>query len=268
MDRQAAQAGRFYPASATALQEMVAGFLRTAVPEPLNALGVVAPHAGYVYSGAVAGEVFASVAVSETVILIGPNHTGRGKRLAILSSGHWQLPGLTLEVDSELAAAITSRFPALEEDHRAHQYEHALEVELPFLAARRPNIRFVPLTLSRMSCDECLAFGDALAEVIASQPRGVLVVASSDMNHFESAEIGRRKDFLAIDAICERDPRKLYSVVGDNAISMCGVIPTTIMLHAGNQLGASDAQLLRYSHSGEVNGDNGSVVGYAGIVIT
>ena len=267
--RHPAVAGRFYPRNPEELRDEARDYLSptTAEQTQIRALGCVAPHAGYIYSGHVAGAVFARIAIPRRCIVLCPNHTGMGHPLAIMSEGVWQTPLGEVPIDSELASALKQHFPALTEDSAAHRAEHAIEVELPFLQLRQAEIRFVPLALGTAQFEVLETLGKALAEVIAAQTEAVLIVASSDMNHYESDAITRVKDHRAIERILSLDPRGLFDVVMQQDISMCGFGPTVTMLTAARQLGAKSAELVKYATSGDVSGDRAMVVGYAGIVV-
>jgi MEMO1 family protein len=265
MLRQPAVAGRFYTAAPEALAAQVDGFLDVGTAKR-RALGVVAPHAGYVYSGAVAGAVYGGVDLPARVILLGPNHTGLGRAAAALwPGGAWRTPLGDAAIDAGLTVALAAA-PAVEGDLAAHAREHALEVQVPFLQRARPDATFAALVLSHLSWPACEALGRAIAD--AARDAAALVVASSDMSHYVSAEEARALDRHAIDRILALDPEGLYRVVHDEGISMCGIIPATVMLVAARERGATDATLVRYAHSGEVSGDDRHVVGYAGIVIS
>jgi MEMO1 family protein len=271
--RSPAVAGRFYPASAPELTKQVADFLHAVEGRaPRRACAVMAPHAGYVYSGGVAGRVFAAVEVPRRVVLLGPNHTGRGPRISVMASGAWQLPGARVSIDEELAAAILAASPLAQADHEAHQYEHSLEVEVPFLVARQPALRIVPVVLSALSADEAVGFGEALYRAV-SQVRAahagedVLVVASSDMSHYLPDETARRVDQTALAPLLAFDPEGLYRTVIDHDISMCGFIPATAMLAYARQAGAGRPELVAYATSADAFGDKSRVVGYAGVVL-
>lgn len=268
--RHPAVAGRFYPDDPDDLRAEASGYLSQASSTkqaPLRALGCIAPHAGYMYSGHVAGAVFARVAVPKRCIVLCPNHTGVGRPLAIMSEGAWQTPLGDVPIDIELAGALKMRFPALQEDSAAHRAEHAAEVELPFLLLRQPALKFVPIALGTGQFEILEQLGKALADVIAGQSEPVLIVASSDMNHYESDVVTRVKDHRAIERILTLDPRGLFEVVTQQDISMCGFGPAVAMLTAARQLGAKSAELVKYATSGDVSGDRNMVVGYAGIVV-
>jgi MEMO1 family protein len=265
--RHPAVAGRFYPRDAEDLRAEVRGYLSRAERTVTRAIGCIAPHAGYMYSGHVAGAVFARIEVPERCVVLCPNHTGMGRALAIMSEGAWETPLGEVPIDADLSAELKQRFPALQEDSAAHRAEHAAEVELPFLQVLQPKLRFVPIALGTSQFEALEHLGKALAEVIAAQKDPILMVASSDMNHYESDAITRVKDHRAIERILTLDPHGLYDVVTQQDISMCGFGPAVAMLTAARQLGARSAELVTYATSGDISGDRDMVVGYAGIVV-
>lgn len=268
--RSPAVAGRFYPDSDRELSEQVASFLgQEAGSRPRRACAVMAPHAGYVYSGGVAGKVFAAIEVPRRVVLLGPNHTGRGPRISVMDSGAWRIPGADVPVDEELAAAILAAFPAAQPDREAHRFEHALEVELPFLVARQPDLRIVPVVLGVLSASDAVGFGKALHRAVraVSQAGDVLVVASSDMSHYLPDDTARQVDRTALAPLLAFDPEGLYRTVVEHDISMCGFIPATAMLAYAREAGASPPELVAYATSAEAFGDRSRVVGYAGVVL-
>jgi MEMO1 family protein len=264
--RQPAVAGRFYPGDrATLVQDLESYLSPAAASRP--AIGCIAPHAGYMFSGPVAGAVFANIQVPQRCIVLCPNHTGRGRPLAIMSSGAWQTPLGSVPIDSDLASILKDQFPLVSEDHEAHRSEHAIEVQLPFLQKRQPHFAFVPVALGTGNFETLEKLGEALGEVLKAQPEPVLIVASSDMNHYESDRITRVKDHKAIDRILALDARGLYDTVIKEDVSMCGFGPAVAMLTAAKILGANSAELIKYATSGDVSGDRDMVVGYAGIVV-
>ena len=265
--RHPAVAGRFYPGDPDDLRAEARSFLAQSETEPIRAIGCMAPHAGYVYSGHVAGAVFARVEIPEQCIVLCPNHTGMGVPVAILSEGAWETPLADVPIDSQLANALKCEFPALEEDSAAHRAEHAAEVELPFLQLRQPNLRFVPIALGTRRFEVLEELGEVLADVIAAQKIPTLIIASSDMNHYESDAVTRVKDHRAIERILSLDPRGLYDVVTQQNVTMCGFGPAVAMLTAARKLGAKSAELVKYATSGDISGDRDLVVGYAGVVV-
>jgi MEMO1 family protein len=269
--RRPAVAGRFYPGDPENLRAEAQAYLSQSKSNnqtAVQAIGCITPHAGYVYSGHVAGAVFARLEIPERCVVLCPNHTGMGRALAILSEGAWETPLGEVPVDEGLAGALKRQFPALHEDAAAHRAEHAIEVELPFLQLRQPKLQIVPIALGTGQFEVLEALGVALAEVVAAQAAPVLIVASSDMNHYESDAVTRVKDHRAIERILTLDPRGLFDVVTQQNISMCGFGPAVVMLTAARQLGATSAELVKYATSGDISGDRNAVVGYAGVVVT
>ena len=275
--RTPAVAGRFYPGRAEELLREVREFTSTGkIPVEtgrIAAIGCVAPHAGYIYSGGVAGAVYSRVKIPERCVILCPNHTGKGRPLAIMANTTWQTPLGEVAADADMGARLLRRFPALQEDSAAHRAEHAIEVQLPFLQALRPELKIVPIAVGTSDFDVLRGLGEALADVIADryeeedQHERVLIIASSDMNHYESDAITRVKDHKAIERVLAMDARGLWEVVMNEDISMCGFGPTVVMLTAAKLLGATSATLVKYSTSGDVSGDYEAVVGYAGMIV-
>ncbi len=265
--REPAVAGRFYPGSPAKLTADIREYTKASGTEKLAAIGCVVPHAGYMYSGHVAGAVYERLDLPKRFVILCPNHTGEGEPLAIMSSGSWRTPLGDVPIDEELAGNLKSQFPLLHEDDAAHRSEHALEVQLPFLQVLDREFRFVPITVGTGHFEALSALGVAIANAIRAVNEQVLVVASSDMNHYESDEATRVKDRRAINPILELDPRGLYNAIREHDISMCGYGPTIAMLTAARKLGATGAELIRYATSGDVSGDRDMVVGYAGIAV-
>ena len=270
MIRPPAVAGQFYSASPERLDAEVAGYTQAgAVPHA--AVGVVTPHAGLMYSGHVAGAVYARVLLPETVILIGPNHTGFGPPVSVYPDGSWLIPGGEVAVDCVLARDILARYPRAEADVSAHRSEHCLEVQLPFLRRARPDVRIVPIVLGATNEEVCRELGHCLAAAITAREgpaARALLIASTDMNHYEPDGITREKDRFAIEAIERLDPAGLLAAVRMHRITMCGFAATATVLYAAHILGATGASLVRYATSGDVSGHFDQVVGYAGLTIT
>jgi MEMO1 family protein len=266
MEREPAVAGRFYPGEPDRLRATVARHL-AATPlgtAPVPAIAVIAPHAGYVYSGDVAGATFASVEIPRRAIVLCPNHTGLGALASLWADGRWRTPLGCVDVDAQLAADLAT-CSLVTGDRAAHRLEHALEVELPFLQIQRPDVTIAPLCLGPLELDQCEELGAAVARAAST---GALVVASSDMSHYLPADEAERQDRRALDAVLALDPVRLYETVRSEGITMCGVVPVTVMLFAARRLGATAARLVRYANSGDATGDRTSVVGYAGVVVT
>ncbi len=265
MDRQPAVAGQFYPGQEQQLRDMVAGFM----PQTQNrrALGIVSPHAGYLYSGAIAGETFAQIHIPDRVLILGPNHHGVGSGAAVDAAGAWVTPLGRTPIDGELAQTLVENCSLLSADESAHRFEHSLEVQLPFVQYLNPRARIVPICFSRFPLASLIQLGEELGDTLKKHADDILVVASSDMTHYESGEQAREKDTAAIERILDLDPEGLFQVVAQRHITMCGMIPTVVMLAACRRLGAKQASLVRYGNSGEVTGDQREVVGYAGLLV-
>jgi AmmeMemoRadiSam system protein B len=268
MIRPPAVAGRFYPDDPSRLRSDVDSFLSCSSDEKkIRAIACIVPHAGYIYSGSVAGEVYRRLEIPGRIILVGPRHYPHGASLAIYSDGAWQTPLGMAPVDHLLAEKIVRAFPEMREDAVAHSAEHSLEVQLPFLQQLVPTFAFVPIVIGPAQWSTLDRLGRALAAVIAVESEPALLIASSDMNHYESDAVTRVKDRKAIDQILALDPRKLFETVREEQISMCGYGATVAVMVAAKELGATGAELIRYATSGEVNGDMREVVGYAGMMI-
>ncbi|MFH1652704.1 MAG: AmmeMemoRadiSam system protein B [Pseudomonadota bacterium] len=264
--RMPAVAGSFYPANRTELKDMVEGFIPKNV-ERQRAFGVISPHAGYVYSGAVAGKTFAQVEIPKQCIVLAPNHTGYGSKAAIMTDGAWMTPIGDVPVDSTIANKLLSKCSIIKNDSTAHIAEHSLEVQLPFMLTLQPELTIVPICLSHLRVSECKEIGEAIADLIRSEEKDILVVASSDMNHYESQKRTEKKDNLAIEQVLKMDPEGLINTCSENGITMCGVIPTAVMLFAARKLGKKNAKLIAHQTSGDISGDYDAVVGYAGIIV-
>lgn len=266
MIRPAAVAGRFYPSDPRSLEKQIAE-LTSAVTPKIPALGCIVPHAGYIYSGHVAGAVYGSMQLPSRFILLGPRHYPQGARFATLSEGGWQTPLGLAHIDSALAAELKNEFPLLREDAVAHVPEHSLEVQLPFLQRLVTNFTFVPVLTATDRFGALEELGHAVASVVKAQKDRVMILASSDMNHHESDAVTRVKDRKAIDAILALDARRLYETVRREEISMCGYGPAAAMITAARDLGAKKASLVRYATSADATGNVEDVVGYAGITV-
>jgi len=258
-------AGRFYPDRPETLLREIHQYTPAAQTRT-SAIGCIAPHAGYIYSGHVAGAVYSQLEIPEHCIILCPNHTGRGVPLSIMSSTTWQTPLGEVAPSTEISSRLLSQFSALQEDSEAHRGEHAIEVQLPFLQVRQKNLHIVPIAVGTSDFRALRELGEAIATAVGDR-EDVLIVASSDMNHYESEAITRVKDLKAIDRILALDARGLWEVVMREDISMCGFGPTVAMLTAAKILGATKATLVLYATSGDISGDRDAVVGYAGMVV-
>jgi len=266
--RLAQVAGQFYPGQAKAIQEQISGFIEGR-EEKTNALACMLPHAGYQYSGRVAAQTVARINIKDKVILLGPNHTGNGAIYSLMAEGVWQTPLGQVKIDAQLARSILAGSKYLENDSLAHSQEHSLEVELPILQYFKGDFEIVPIAFMSDDLPTLKKIGQELAAVIQSSglKDRILLVASSDMTHYEPQDAAVAKDKLAIDAILGLDPDKLMREIKKSAISMCGYAPVIAMLSAVNALGARRAQLVKYQTSADSTGDQSAVVGYAGIII-
>lgn len=266
MDRNPAVAGQFYPASSSLLKKELKALMVTE-GEKEDAIGVVSPHAGYEYSGIVAGSVLSSIVPKGIYVLLGPDHTGMGKPFSIMARGVWKMPMGDVEIDSELANEILKSTDYVEEDDSAHSYEHSIEVEIPFLQYLKKNFKIVPIIISRSTLGVYRAIGRAIGKAVERVGKGAVIIASTDLTHYEPQESAVHKDKKAIEAILELDEEALVHRVEEMDISMCGVAPTAVMLTSAKYLGATSAKMVKYQTSGDTSGDYTSVVGYAGILI-
>ena len=265
-DREPAVAGTFYPAAPAAAAAEVARLV-VSDAAPARAVAVVSPHAGWRYSGALAGKLFAGVEVPERVLVIAPNHTGNGSRASVWPDGAWRLPGVEVPTDTGFVAALLAASPLLRADREAHEEEHAIEVLLPLLAARQPALRIAAVVLGGLSFRECETLGQAVAGAVATAADPTLIVASSDMSHYLADDEARDVDRLALAPLAAADPRGLYDTVRAHGISMCGYIPATVALIAARALGATRASVVGYATSADAGGDPDRVVGYAAVRI-
>ena len=269
--RSPAVAGRFYPHKPDVLLRELDQYLQPASPDEQvidSAIGCVVPHAGYMYSGHVAAAVYRLLPQRKHYVVIGPNHWGRGSPLAVMSDGVWGTPLGQVPLDRELANEIRKGCPLLAEDAGAHASEHSLEVQIPFLQRSVGQFSFVPIAIALADYTTLEKLGHAIASAAKRSAEPVLIVASSDMNHYEPDGITREKDDKAIAEILRLDPSGLLEVIRDEDISMCGFAPTVAMLVAAKELGASQARLIRHATSADAGGDRDSVVGYAGIIVS
>jgi AmmeMemoRadiSam system protein B len=266
MIRPPAVSGRFYPSDPQELARQVEHYAFSEASK-ISARGCIVPHAGYMYSGHVAGAVYGSLAIPSRCILLGPRHFPRGERMAILTAGSWETPLGNAAIDSELALELARACPRLREDAVAHEREHSLETQLPFLQQLVKDLRFVPVVLAADRYPIIEELGHAVSKVVAAHDEPVLVIASTDMNHYESDKVTRQKDQRAIARILALDARGLFDTVREDGNTMCGYAATVAMLIAMRDLGASEARLVRYATSGDVTGDRNEVVGYAGVIV-
>jgi AmmeMemoRadiSam system protein B/AmmeMemoRadiSam system protein A len=266
MIRNPVVAGQFYPASASQLRAMIETLVDEKA-EKEEVIGLLMPHAGYPYSGPVAGATVSRVKFKDTFIIMGPSHTGMGKPLSIMTEGTWKTPLGEVEVDSQLARQILAVSRNLQEDRLAHQHEHAVEVQIPFLQYFKPDIRIVPIVLAYAGATAYKEVGREIARAIKELNREAVIIASGDMTHYESQESAERKDYQAIEAMLNLDEDELTRRFEGLNISMCAHGPAVSLISAAKELGATEAELVRYQTSGDTTGDYSAVVGYAGIII-
>jgi len=266
--RKPAVGGYFYPGKKDALLKMIQGMVNPKC-EKEKAICVISPHAGFEYSGPVAGAVFSSVELPDIFLILGPSHKPIRSEIAIMKQGVWETPLGDAQVDSSLAELIMSHSPLITEDNSAHLNEHSLEVQLPFIQYFKKDVAVVPICISyHIGLEELEELGKSLAKGIKDFGKDVLIVASTDMSHYVEQSVAKEKDFLAIDKILELDAKGLHEVVERQNISMCGYQPVTSAIVAAKELGAREASLIKYQTSGDRTGNYFEVVGYAGIRIT
>ena len=269
--RQPAVAGQFYPATEEELRQQLESFpdKREESLVKKTAFGCMLPHAGYMYSGAVAKSVVSQIEIPGTLIILGPNHTGRGGLFSIMNEGSWMTPLGSVSIDSKLAKKLKEKSPLLKTDFAAHESEHSIEVELPLLQYYKKDFSFVPIVIASTDFKNYQRLGLSIAAALKElhADKDTLLIASSDMTHYEDAATAKVKDTKAIQAIVELDEVKLWEKVRELDITMCGYAPAIVMIVAAKALGATKAELVKYQTSGDVTGDNSSVVGYAGIIV-
>lgn len=265
MFRRTAVAGQFYPADKDTLKKVLKKMVRVA-PDRQKVLGLLAPHAGYIYSGDCAGQGYGRVQPAETVIILGVNHRGQGAPLALDNNDAWETPLGNVEVNAGLRARLLANSDLFALDSRANAAEHSLEVQVPFIQHINPGSRILPIAVAAYRLPDLLAAGHEIARLF-EEDGNIMMVASSDMSHYIPADAARELDFKAIERVLQLDARGLHRTVQEYRISMCGVAPAVIMLAAAKEAGASRAELVCYSHSGEVSGDDSEVVGYASLIV-
>jgi len=266
MVRYPAVAGQFYPGSSKELKLYLESFCRKNIPK-INAKAVIVPHAGYIYSGKVAGETYSRVAIPATNVVMGPNHTGLGKPVSVYPDGMWITPIGEVPINERLTSQLVKNYP-FEADTTAHIYEHSLEVQVPFLqhcSNYRKDLSIVPIVYQYISYRDCVAAGEIIADALKEED--ALIVISTDFSHYVSQSKAKEYDSFAIDAILNLSPEELYKRVLDYNISMCGYGPVIAMLKALKTLGAKKANLLAYATSGDITGDYSAVVGYASAIV-
>ena len=266
MQRQPAVADRFYTGSAQQLRAELARLIRPSETRK-KVVGIISPHAGYMYSGPIAGKVYAAIELPPTVLILGPNHHGVGAAAGLYPDGEWLTPLGTVAINARLNALIRKHAPFVQVDSASHQFEHSLEVQVPFIQYLRPEVTMSAICVGFGDYPTADALGRGIAAAIREFGGEVLIVASSDMTHYETSESARGKDEQALDRVGAFDPEGLVRICRSEHITMCGVVPAAIMLVAARDLGATQVERVAYATSGDVTGDNRQVVGYAGVMV-
>lgn len=270
--RQPAVAGQFYPLTADGLRKQIELFSEKSKSVNLKkeAVGCLLPHAGYIYSGAVAYAAVSRLEIKDNLVILGPNHTGMGEPFSVMDEGSWQTPFGGITINNVLAKRLLEGCRLLKSDSRAHQFEHSIEVELPFLQYFKQDFSLVPIVIASQDVNDCRQLGKEIASAVREMrlEKDTIVIASSDMTHYEEAKTARKKDGLAIEAMLDLDEFKLWSRIQELDITMCGYAPAIAMLSYCKALGAKNAELAAYQNSGDATGDYSSVVGYAGIIVS
>ncbi len=271
------QAGAFYEGNAESLKRQIEEcFLsdlgprkipKVAIDGSRKVVGLVCPHAGYMFSGPVASQAYYELAVDgkpDVVFLFGPNHTGMGSGLAVMNEGFWRTPLGDVEIDDEAANRLVKEAKIIDVDDSAHRYEHSIEVQLPFLQYLYGNdLKIVPVCFLMQDLSSAKEVGEAIAKIAADM--NAVVIASSDMTHYETQQSAERKDRKALEAVEVLDPDRFYSTVETNRVTACGYGPIAALMVAAKRLGVKEAKLLCYKTSADVTGDYSSVVGYAAV---
>ncbi|MFH1282318.1 MAG: AmmeMemoRadiSam system protein B [bacterium] len=263
MIRHSIYSGTWYPRS----QEDIKDYIDPKA-KPLNAIAALCPHAGWLYSGKTAGKVYSRLPVADVYVIIGPNHSGHGAPLSIYKQGVWKMPMGDVNINEETAKLIINNSEFLQEDYNAHSREHSIEVQIPFIQYFNNKAEIVPISMMSDEDEICSDIGRSISSAIKKLPnKKFLIIASSDMSHYENRKIAKDNDSYAIDQILSLNPESLLEVVSNRGISMCGAGPVASMIYAAKDLGALEAQMIHYSTSGDITGDDESVVSYAGIIL-
>jgi AmmeMemoRadiSam system protein B len=262
--RAPAVAGRFYPGRPDEVRRDLDRLFGGLADGQAPALAVMCPHAGWIYSGRLAAETLCRIRIPARVVILCPNHTGRGARISVMAEGTWRLPSGDVAIDGALASAILREARGARADVDAHAGEHAIEVLVPLVQRRRPDVTIVPIVVGHLAAADCIALGHALARAIGDDD--VLVIASSDMNHFEDEAETQRRDAIALAALVTGDPTHLLDVVDEQDISMCGARPAAVALSYAAARGGPPPTVIGHTTSAAASGDTDRVVGYAGAV--
>ncbi len=258
--------GKFYPNDKTQLEKKISENF-TKVLDKFDSKGIMVPHAGYIYSGNVAAAVFSCIKPADIYVIMGPNHTGYGENVSISNEKSWATPLGEIAIDDEFRTVLLESSDIFIGNDDAHRFEHSIEVQLPFLQFINSNFSFVPIVFGRVDFETCKEIAKIILDAINKLNKKVVIVASSDMTHYEPHDKAKRKDYQVIEKILDLDSEKVWDTVKSERISMCGLIPVVIMIDICKSLGAENAELIKYETSGDVTGDKSSVVGYGGVVI-
>jgi MEMO1 family protein len=271
MIRRPAVAGQFYSGSVRELKEEIDSCVEPGLPK-VDAAGVVCPHAGLMYSGKVAGAVYSRIRMPDTFVMLGPNHHGLGPEFSIMTEGVWRMPFGEVMVDSLVAREIFKHSGHLEEDSFAHEREHSLEVQVPFMQYFAKDFQIVPISLRHYDADEsflkvCEEIGEGIAKGLARVKSKVTIVASTDFTHYQPQKVAEENDRAALDAIVALDAKRLFEEVRERDISMCGYAAVAAAVTACRRMGSKKAEVVKYMTSGDTTGDYSGVVGYGGVII-
>jgi MEMO1 family protein len=235
---------------------------------PRKVVGLICPHAGYMYSGPVAAKAYYELALDgkpDTVVVLGPNHTGYGSGLAIMNEGFWRTPLGDVEIDVETANRIVEETEIIDVDDTAHRFEHSIEVQLPFLQyIYGKDFKFVPISFLMQDLQSAVESGNALARILTD--RNAVVIASSDFTHYEPQASVNKKDSAALKAIENLDTKQLYSIIEKQNVSACGFGPIAALMTSSKSLGVENAVVLSHQTSGDIIDEFSSVVGYAAVI--
>lgn len=260
MMRTCAVAGMFYPRDPSHLEQLLEKFFSGTRSECAS-LGIVSPHAGYIYSGQVAAHAFASIApgFSGTFVVIGPSHRGY---INCVSTIPWETPLGVVDTDSEFVEALD-----IETDEFSHRDEHSLEVQVPFIKYRFPRARIAPVMMGQQDYASAMRLSEKICEAIKRTKRDVRIIASSDFSHYVPEQKAKSDDLYAIEPLLNLDTKEFYRRIEERRATACGYGPVAAMVTVCKNLGAKTAQLIRYATSGDVTGDRREVVGYAAITV-
>ncbi len=259
-------AGDYYAADPATLRHDVQRYAPEQA-DKVTALGCLVPHDSHNFSGHVAGAVYGRLQLPQRYLMLCPNHTGTGQRMAMMSEGTWETPLGRARIDRELASELGGWFRMLREDEEAHRHEYGIEVQLPFLQVLQPEFTFVPISVSVGQYEPLVELGEALAKVVSKRMHEVLIVASSNMNHYEADTLTRWKDEKLLESILALDARGLFEGIRKYDVNMCGFASVVVLLTAARWLGAHSAELVRYATTGDITDSKHTVIGYAGVIV-